>query len=218
MLIVDNATLVKRFFLVLIVSALLYVLGFAYFSYRANHISSDNIPQDGRHLVVVFTGGHGRIKSGFELAKKLNTTLLISGVHEESPLIDILTSNDIDPKAAEGLDIVLGRIAHNTYGNAIEADICATARGFDSIIVVTSNYHLLRAEIMMDIITNHSVYYVAETSKQMTLLSYLKNTSDFVTVLREYNKYLRLKLYYILHHYFKLFKINDGTHEYFQKL
>jgi len=217
MLNVDDATLVKRFFLVLAVSAILYILGFIYFTHTANRMEND-LPEGGNNLVVVFTGGQGRINKGFEVAHDLGTTLLISGVHEESSLSAILSYNEVDPIIADKVDVVLGRMAQNTYENAIESDICATTRSFDGVVVVTSNYHLPRAAAMMDIVSDHPVYYIAETSKTLSLIGFIKKPSNLPLVLREYHKYLRLKLYYILHHYFKLFNVNDGTHEYFRRL
>lgn len=217
MLNVDDATLVRRFFLVIAASIILYISGFIYFTYTANRMETE-LPESSNSLVVVFTGAKGRINKGFEVAHDLSTTLLISGVHEETSLSAILSYNEVDPTVADKVDVILGRMAQNTYENAIESDICATTRSFDSIIVVTSNYHLPRASAMMSIVSDHPVYYIAESSKRLGLVSFMKKPSNLPLVLREYHKYLRLKLYYILHHYFKLFNVNDGTHEYFRRL
>ncbi len=95
--------------------------------------------------IVVLTGGSSRLSDGMELlAAGYGKRLLISGVHPTSAASDIsraLTENQSYLACCVDLD----HSAVNTRSNAAETRRWAHARGFKSLIVVTSNYHMPRA-------------------------------------------------------------------------
>jgi uncharacterized SAM-binding protein YcdF (DUF218 family) len=95
--------------------------------------------------IVVLTGGSSRVSDAMELlAGGYGQRLLISGVHPSSGASDIsrsLTENQSLLSCCVDLD----RSAINTRSNASETRHWARQRGFKSLIVVTSNYHLPRA-------------------------------------------------------------------------
>ncbi len=108
---------------------------------RGAEITSDR-RADG---IVVLTGGSSRVSDAMELlAAGYGKRLLISGVHPTSRASDIsrtLPENQSFMHCCVDLD----RTAVSTRGNAAEARRWAQERGFKSLIVVTSNYHMPRA-------------------------------------------------------------------------
>jgi uncharacterized SAM-binding protein YcdF (DUF218 family) len=95
--------------------------------------------------IVVLTGGSSRVSDAMELlASGYGKRLLISGVHPASAASDIsrwLPENQSFIRCCVDLD----HFAQNTQGNAEQARLWAHERGFHSVIVVTSNYHMPRA-------------------------------------------------------------------------
>ena len=99
-------------------------------------------PADG---IVVLTGGSSRVSDAMELlAGGYGKRLLISGVHPTSAASDISRSLS-DNQSLLGCCVDLDRSAVNTRSNAAETRRWVRERGFKSLIVVTSNYHMPRA-------------------------------------------------------------------------
>jgi uncharacterized SAM-binding protein YcdF (DUF218 family) len=95
--------------------------------------------------IVVLTGGSSRVSDAMELlAGGYGKRLLISGVHPTNDVSDISRSLP-DNQSLLGCCVDLDRSAINTRSNAAETRRWARDRGFKSLIVVTSNYHMPRA-------------------------------------------------------------------------
>jgi uncharacterized SAM-binding protein YcdF (DUF218 family) len=95
--------------------------------------------------IVVFTGGSSRVSDAMELlAGGYGKRLLISGVHPTNAVRDISRSLP-DNQSLLGCCVDLDRSAVNTRSNAAETRRWARERGFKSLIVVTSNFHMPRA-------------------------------------------------------------------------
>jgi uncharacterized SAM-binding protein YcdF (DUF218 family) len=99
--------------------------------------------------IVVLTGGSSRVSDAMELlAAGYGKRLLISGVHPTSAASDISRSLP-DNHSLLRCCVDLDRSAVNTRSNAAETRRWAYERGFKSLIVVTSNYHMPRAIVEM---------------------------------------------------------------------
>ena len=126
----------------LVATAAVICAGFAWFVYQvpAEEVALDR-NADG---IVVLTGGASRIADAIELlAAGRGKRLLISGVHRGTTVSEIAR---INPRY-QGLVaccVDLDHSAVNTVGNAVETRRWAKDRGFASLIVVTSAYHMPR--------------------------------------------------------------------------
>jgi uncharacterized SAM-binding protein YcdF (DUF218 family) len=123
-------------------AALLIGLGFVWFIW---HVPAEEVPlerdADG---IVALTGGASRITDAIELlASGRGKRLLISGANRAT------NSNEISRLNPEFERWVRCCVdfdrSLNTLGNAVETQRWAERRGFRSLIIVTSNYHMPRA-------------------------------------------------------------------------
>jgi uncharacterized SAM-binding protein YcdF (DUF218 family) len=128
----------------LVAAALVLLLGsgFLWFIWRlpAEEISLDR-NADG---IVALTGGASRIADAIELlASGRGRRLLISGAYRATNSNEISRLNpDFERWVRCCVDFDRSL---NTLGNAVETRLWAERRGFRSLIVVTSNYHMPRA-------------------------------------------------------------------------
>ncbi len=95
--------------------------------------------------LVVLTGGAQRLKTGLALLERgAGRKLFVSGVHRGVDVAELLRVSQQDP-ARVACCIELGYLAGNTRGNAAESAEWARRSGFQSIRLVTADYHMPRS-------------------------------------------------------------------------
>ncbi|MEK7773293.1 MAG: YdcF family protein [Deltaproteobacteria bacterium] len=94
--------------------------------------------------IVVLTGGKGRVEEGLNLLRRGTAgILIISGVNEDADVDSIyLKKLNEDEK----LKIILEKRSKSTYENAIEVGRLLNAYNIRSLVLLTSLYHMKRAE------------------------------------------------------------------------
>ena len=100
--------------------------------------------------IVVVTGGSGRIATGVALLQVGRAPrLFISGVGKGVRVVDVLREANIPPDIAvvNAFKISLGHQATNTVENGTEIAAWAHAQKVSDIILVSSRYHLPRAQL-----------------------------------------------------------------------
>src|SRR5262249_17023077 len=127
----------------LLVVAAVAALGFFVFLSKLQF--EERAPERQADGIVVLTGGSSRVSDAVELlAAGYGKRLLISGVHPTIAASDISRSLQ-ESNALFRCCVDLDHSAVNTRSNAAETRRWANERGFKSLIVVTSNYHMPRA-------------------------------------------------------------------------
>src|SRR3954451_5806599 len=134
-----RASLVAAFAVVFVAA------GIGFVAFLSQLRATETVPAGKADGIVVLTGGSSRVSDAMELlAGGYGRRLLISGVHPTNAASDISRSLP-DNQALLRCCVDLDRSAVNTRSNAAEARRWAHERGFKSLIVVTSNYHMPRA-------------------------------------------------------------------------
>jgi uncharacterized SAM-binding protein YcdF (DUF218 family) len=125
------------------VAALLLTVGFLWF---AISIQTEDSQLEGKaDGIVVLTGAASRIPDAIELlAAERGKRLLITGVHRATSASEIARLTPLYSKYFTCC-IDLDKSALNTFGNALETRRWAREHNFNSLIIVTSNWHMPRA-------------------------------------------------------------------------
>lgn len=132
----------RRFVMLLGVLAVVWLLGLFWFANQIPNAVDD--PTTRTDAIVVLTGGSLRVENGLQLlAAGMGKTLFVTGVFPSVSVPALLHSANAPDTLA--CCIVLGHIADNTTGNAIETAAFMRKQNYHSLRLVTSAYHMPRS-------------------------------------------------------------------------
>ena len=169
------------------------VVGFVAFIYL---LPSEEVVLDrNADGIVVLTGGTSRVTDALELlASGRGKRLLISGVNPGTTTADIAHQVSGFSRILSCC-VDLDYSAINTLGNAVETRRWAVDRGFRSLVIVTSAYHMPRAlaEIAHQLPDVALIPYPV-VSDRLRIEPWWSNGDTTRLVLSEYFKYLFAKV------------------------
>ena len=176
-----------HFSLLLIV--IIVLLHFNYFLLKIKKYEFLPIEENIVEGIVVLTGDKYRISEGLSLLeKKIGNKLLISGVNSKISLNVI--KNEF-PKYDELFNccIEFDNISSNTFENIREAYAWKLNNNINTILIVSSDYHLPRVELESNrlLLKEDTHYYGVEYKSQKINIRMKK-------LIVEYVKYLRTKV------------------------
>lgn len=189
----------------LMVMLLFWLPGFAWFYQQVPY--PQDFPGSGvrTDAIVVLTGGMGRVEAGLELLRKGRAdTLLISGVDKDVRPQEMIAEYGIDlndPALANGRTrIVLDYGPRDTVGNARETARWMRERGFTSLRLVTSSYHMPRSMMEFRHALPEAIILPVPVFPEWGALEkvVLVSRGSLRLILIEYHKYMFRRLYYAL--------------------
>ena len=180
--------LLKRLNIIIALILLFLAIGIIKFKNNLSHEKANNFNAD---AIVVLTGGRGeRIIEGYRQIENSNQNkLFISGVdntfNSEVVLVNIL---NFDQSIVECC-IEVGYLSKNTYENALETRYWALERNINSILLITSDLHMQRAEFLFNQLSGLKVIPYA--------VSDVKKVIPFDKLLEEYIKLIASKIVFL---------------------
>lgn len=115
-----------------------WLVGYCAFVHKSASYTHDVPKCD---YIAVLTGDKGRISLALYAIKSAKPKgIFVSGVYEKTTLNDILANEQ-----SLGVYIILGKRARNTEENAAEICEWASNSGVHSLVLVTSDYHMIRS-------------------------------------------------------------------------
>jgi uncharacterized SAM-binding protein YcdF (DUF218 family) len=130
--------------------------------------------------VVVLTGGKGRIERGLEVLERQQAKrMLVSGVDPSVSVAELAKLQGAPPELFKCC-VDLGKEAVDTRTNADEAARWIEKKGYKSVRLVTTDWHMPRARLELRRAIGHDILIIADSVESMPGL---------VVLVREYNKY-----------------------------
>jgi len=165
------------------------ILGFV--AFLAQLRNTETKPERRADGIVVLTGGSSRVSDAMELLSAgYGKRLLISGVHPTSTASDISRSLQ-ESQALFKCCVDLDHSAVSTRSNAYETRRWSHERGFKSLIVVTSNYHMPRALVELShAMPDVALIPYAVVGERWRDEPWWSSGATFRLVLSEYVKYI----------------------------
>lgn len=135
--------MMRRFFSLLFLA---WVLGFAWFAVTLPGPTGERATD----AAVVLTGGEGRIARGLEVLRMgWSPQLLVSGVDPEVTREEFAEEFGVSDQLMECC-VTLGYDAYDTRSNAKETARWLADNGYDSVRLITTDWHIRRAALDLE--------------------------------------------------------------------
>lgn len=163
--------------------AIFYVLGFALFAVTLGEPARGDAPKT--DAIVAITGGKGRIEHGaMVLAEGKGRRLLIAGADPSVRKADLVRRLGGKRELFECC-VDLGSESVDTRSNAEEAKRWVERHRYNSVRLVTSDWHMRRARYEFNRQLGRGVRIIPDA---------VRTEPNFMTLFGEYNKYLLRRL------------------------
>ncbi len=178
----DNIVhIILTLFLILVLSH------FIFFLLLVKNFKSDYTTIKSIDSIVVLTGDKFRISKGMEiLSNGIGEKLLLSGVNKNIKLTNIM--NEF-PKYKNFFDccVEIENISSNTFENSRETFLWLEKNKYNSVLIVSSDYHMPRAKLEFEKFLNTKNTYYHPVNSNNNLMAIGKIKKLFL----EYVKYMR---------------------------
>ena len=177
---------------IVLLALILWGGGLVAFAARVAHSTPAPTPPKAEGLVVLTGVSSQRIEAGMRLLRKGEAQrMLISGVNRDATRADIKRMAPASSTAVYNCCVDLGFEAVDTIGNARETAEWVRARGYDTLIVVTADYHMPRAllELRSALPQTTLIPYPVATN-ELNARRWWRSQNDARRMIVEYAKYL----------------------------
>ena len=139
---------------------------------------------------IVLTGGRNRIEAGLALLhQKQIETLFISGVFKTVSVKDI--TDKAPHLEIDSAHIILDKISLSTKGNAEESAKWLKKNPADSVLLITSDYHMRRALFEFKAILPPEIEIIPyPVFTDVIFKTMMQSAQERNLIIKEYNKYL----------------------------
>ena len=162
---------------------LLYVIGFVSFAFTLGNPASAKAPDT--DAAVVLTGGKGRIEHAIDVLRSGKASrLLVAGADPSVTKADLGRRIPGSQKLLKCC-VDLGTESVDTRSNAEEASRWLAKHRFQSVRLITSDWHMRRA---------HYEFAKVLGSKYRLETDAVRTEPSFITLFGEYNKYVLRRL------------------------
>jgi uncharacterized SAM-binding protein YcdF (DUF218 family) len=172
-----------------VITALFIDFTYKTFSYRQNTQKAD--------AIVVLTGGKGRVEEGIRLFRAHRAEFLIFvGVDPSVRKSDLYRSMPGDPPAD---NVILEKSSRNTLENSIFGRDVIVRSGVNSVLLITSRYHLKRASILFRNSLPKNITIIPYPVDSVNLKeSWWNHGGSFQLLFREFYKYCMFRMFFLL--------------------
>lgn len=184
--------------LLLIAGLVIWLGGLFWFTRDLSNIPQ-SMPTERRDAIIVLTGGSNRLQTGFHfLENNLAKKMFISGVYRGVDVKELMKLWSAAPQKSLDCCVALGD-AENTIGNAQESTEWMQTEGFQSLYLVTSNYHMRRALLeFRNASKKFDIQPVPVMPDGIDIHNWWRDDTSRNLIIREYCKYILALIRYAI--------------------